>query len=403
MEPALVTGIRELREKVSVPVSEARSLLEKNSGNVEAAVREYIKPKIDAIVGATDASEKEAEEAFFARKENVEEAIASIRALNEFLASEPIVEKSLPVSGVKAKSARTISLARRPSTISEEAKPTSARTISLARRTTTRNEVSEIVVVDRRIPLDSVKSKGNLRNRYDFRFYLSHSSDEILHGPYLASQMMLDLGSLSLEIHSKLGISSIGQEIDYNVGLGKAFYYSIDGTQVEGPFWQSDVAKWCEEGKLPLETQVHFGEDSWWKQCKVLFGACFKYGDQKRSEQTRKVDRERNAIDTEIDQILSGKHGGLSHPNVVSSQNTRDVAVVTIKNETGFILYVLYSGPDSKKIAMRPEEKRSIELRKGEYRAVIKSAQPGVHPFAGRWVLDKDKYAASYSIKTTYK
>lgn len=113
---------------------------------------------------------------------------------------------------------------------------------------------------------------------------------------------------------------------------------------------------------------------------------------------------EKRIIDKEVEAIISGKHGNLPAPQRSDSKNSYTTSVdISIKNDTKYILTVLYSGPSSRRLVISSQDSKSITLTPGSYSIAAKVNDPSVIPFAGSHTLIAGEYNEKFYIKTTFK
>ena len=74
---------------------------------------------------------------------------------------------------------------------------------------------------------------------------------------------------------------------------------------------------------------------------------------------------------------------------------------VSISNDTGYTLTILYSGPTSTRLSIPAHSTRSTTLSNGTYRVAASVVGGGVRSFAGTESLTGGSYSASYYIVTT--
>ena len=106
-------------------------------------------------------------------------------------------------------------------------------------------------------------------------------------------------------------------------------------------------------------------------------------------------------IDFEVDEIMSEDHGKLPVMEPVSSAFKKlTYNEIEIENSTGYTLTVRYSGPESKKIIIQPNETSVITLSNGTYRVTATVNAYDVNNYAGNEILEGEAYSVEYYIKT---
>jgi len=109
----------------------------------------------------------------------------------------------------------------------------------------------------------------------------------------------------------------------------------------------------------------------------------------------------RRIVDLEVDEILKGDVGELPELQPLGNSNTLDLASVEISNDTSYSLTVRYSGRDSQKHVIAPKQKRTFQIRKGDYRVTATVDTGNVRPYAGNETINYDRYGVSFYIITT--
>jgi len=105
-------------------------------------------------------------------------------------------------------------------------------------------------------------------------------------------------------------------------------------------------------------------------------------------------------IDLEVKKIASGKYGELPQAEAISLGGTE--AHVEVKNNTGYELTVLYSGPDSKKLVLAIGDTKTVTLPPGNYQVAASVSAADVRNFYGKDSLRGGRYAGSFYIERKY-
>ncbi|WP_425884815.1 hypothetical protein ACPYIV_20185 [Parabacteroides sp. ASD2025] len=124
----------------------------------------------------------------------------------------------------------------------------------------------------------------------------------------------------------------------------------------------------------------------------------FLYPDGKHSNEANKI-----IIDLEVDNIFSGSYGELPKMNREFNDQESSRTTITAENRTSYVLTLLYSGPESKRLTINPFRTQSITLVNGHYRIAASVNATNVSPFAGSENLSGGNYSASYYIETSYR
>lgn len=107
-------------------------------------------------------------------------------------------------------------------------------------------------------------------------------------------------------------------------------------------------------------------------------------------------------VDIEVSDIIKGPHGTLPSPQKISTDERRIYSIVNVHNDTKYTLTIRYSGPDSFKVNLSPDEKGSVQVLKGRYRVAASVNASNVRNYAGEEVHDGGNYESIYYIKTSF-
>lgn len=111
---------------------------------------------------------------------------------------------------------------------------------------------------------------------------------------------------------------------------------------------------------------------------------------------------EKRIVEGEIKRIMSGQY--LSLPDMESHSRNASIetstSLISITNSTNFILTVYYSGIDSKRVKLAPNQSSTITLENGNYRIAASVDAPNVSKYAGTKYLSGDEYKSNYYIET---
>jgi len=111
---------------------------------------------------------------------------------------------------------------------------------------------------------------------------------------------------------------------------------------------------------------------------------------------------EMKIIDFEVDQVFKGKYGKMpAMQRSGSYSEDLNSNQVEVYNNTSYILTVLYSGPESKKIELPSRQRIEFNLPNGKYRIAASVDASNVQKFAGTENLTGGEYDVEYYIYTT--
>lgn len=124
----------------------------------------------------------------------------------------------------------------------------------------------------------------------------------------------------------------------------------------------------------------------------------FLYPNGKHINEANKI-----IIDLEVDGIFSGSYGMLPKMDRGISDQKSSRTTITIENRTSYVLTILYSGSESKRLTINPFNTQSITLINGNYRIAASVNATNVNPFAGSENLSGGNYSVSYYIETYHR
>lgn len=107
---------------------------------------------------------------------------------------------------------------------------------------------------------------------------------------------------------------------------------------------------------------------------------------------------EQRIVDLEVDGIFNKQHGELP-PLTRSLAGNDAITTIEILNKTVFDLTVRYSGTDSKKAIIRPNQRVQIVLQNGRYRVAASVDTSSVQNYAGTETLNGGGYSVEYFIE----
>ena len=109
---------------------------------------------------------------------------------------------------------------------------------------------------------------------------------------------------------------------------------------------------------------------------------------------------DKKVIDLQVANVYASEHGELPSMDKVGygRGSTSDIC---IENSTQYTLTLLYSGPDSKRVVISPQQTSYVTLRNGSYRVAASVSASGVRNFAGTENLTGGSYSVEYYIVTS--
>lgn len=113
------------------------------------------------------------------------------------------------------------------------------------------------------------------------------------------------------------------------------------------------------------------------------------------SEQTA----ESNRINEQVAAIAAGPHDELPPAQPIRVDPSAQNAEMDVKNNTSYILTVLYSGPTSRSVVLPPHGTRTVELGVGSYMVAATVSASNVKPFAGPDTLQGGEYENTFYIE----
>lgn len=111
---------------------------------------------------------------------------------------------------------------------------------------------------------------------------------------------------------------------------------------------------------------------------------------------------EKNLVDMSVRDIFGTNAYGELPPMNKTYGSTSSTSKISVSNDTGYVLTLMYSGPDSRRMIISPHSQKSITLINGTYRIAASVNATDVRPFAGTETLTGGGYDVSYYISTRY-
>lgn len=109
---------------------------------------------------------------------------------------------------------------------------------------------------------------------------------------------------------------------------------------------------------------------------------------------------DKKVIDMQVASVYAGAHGELP-PMEQTGYGSGIYSRVTIDNSTSYTLTLLYSGPDSKRLVIAPNQSSSLSLKNGTYLIAASVNASSVRNYAGSETLRGGNYSATYYISTS--
>lgn len=105
---------------------------------------------------------------------------------------------------------------------------------------------------------------------------------------------------------------------------------------------------------------------------------------------------DKRLIDLQVSDIFAGEHGSL--PAMAKTGGGGSTSRIHIKNNTSYTLTVLYSGNDSKRLVLSPQQSSNVSLPNGTYKIAASVNASNVRSFAGSENLTGGSYDVEYYI-----
>ena len=109
---------------------------------------------------------------------------------------------------------------------------------------------------------------------------------------------------------------------------------------------------------------------------------------------------EKRIIDMEVAIIYAGDHGTLPEMDR-TGYGGGSTSSITVTNSTSYVLTLLYSGADSKRLVLSPGKTSTIRLKNGSYRVAASVSASNVRNYAGSEQLQGGNYSVDYYISTS--
>lgn len=140
-------------------------------------------------------------------------------------------------------------------------------------------------------------------------------------------------------------------------------------------------------------------EDSAWKRASSLdtkeayqrYVAMYPHG-------VHRPDASQRLIDLSVNDIMENEHGSLPQMVCVESDDDSPTSTIVMENRTPYVLTVMYSGPESKSVAISPGTKGTVIIQNGRYRIAASVPVHSVRPFAGSEMFAGGRYETGYII-----
>lgn len=118
-----------------------------------------------------------------------------------------------------------------------------------------------------------------------------------------------------------------------------------------------------------------------------------KYPDGEHATEARS-----RIIDIEVNDIFRESHNKLPQLQLVRSDPDSPASTISIHNETGMPLTVMFSGTDSKTVVIGPGMKGSVTVTNGIYKIAASVPSAGIRPFAGESTFSGGYYEVGFWI-----
>ena len=169
--------------------------------------------------------------------------------------------------------------------------------------------------------------------------------------------------------------------VSFNKEIERLREERIRKEREENHLWNSDRRAW--------KTTLAIGNLNTYKKYLTLY-----------PNGEHKEEAERIIIDLEVANVFeSGDYGQLPSMDRTGSYSSI-YSTITIKNDTQYTLTILYSGMESKRLVLSPNNSESIRIKSGSYKIVASVDNDGVQNFAGHEELSGGSYEVTYYIRT---
>lgn len=109
---------------------------------------------------------------------------------------------------------------------------------------------------------------------------------------------------------------------------------------------------------------------------------------------------EKRLIDLQVKNIFAGAHGQLPDMDKVG-YGYGATSKISVHNNTGYTLTLLYSGNDSKRLVLKPNQKGNISLKNGKYYIAASVNSSNVSSYGGVENLSGGQYSVQYYISSS--
>lgn len=108
---------------------------------------------------------------------------------------------------------------------------------------------------------------------------------------------------------------------------------------------------------------------------------------------------ESRLITMEVNKIFQERHEKIPSLNKTESPDMvcPDRSKIVLRNTTPYTLTILYSGPESRKFTLYPDETTTFGIKNGKYRIAAEGRSGQVYQLAGEQSLDGGEYQSTYT------
>lgn len=158
-----------------------------------------------------------------------------------------------------------------------------------------------------------------------------------------------------------------------------------------------------EELEREMSERSWGSEDTAWERACVLntrdaymkYVAMYPNGEH-RPEANKRI------IDIEVEDILNHEHEELPGITRVEEDDDSPTSTIVIKNNTQYRLTVMYSGSESKSIAIAPGGRGTLTVKNGRYNIAASVPPAHIRPYAGSTTLEGGRYETGYWVVTSW-
>lgn len=172
---------------------------------------------------------------------------------------------------------------------------------------------------------------------------------------------------------------------------------------MDAPTKGLEYQKYTDDNLKDLEQDMNErswgSEDTAWKRATSLDSeAAYKKFIAMYPNSIHRGEADKRIIDLGVDNALAHAHNSLPGIKQVEEDEDSPTSTITIENNTVYPLTVLFSGNESRSIAISPGHKGVVTVDNGEFRIAASVPPPHIRPFAGATEFTGGSYEIGFWV-----